>query len=42
MVRAKRSANTLGGSSNLDIDKAEKILLKSLSKLTSGDGPSYT
>ncbi|XP_061390016.1 putative cysteine proteinase CG12163 [Musca vetustissima] len=41
IVRSKRSANTLGGGTPLDTDKAEKILLKSLNKIATGEGPSY-
>ncbi|XP_005184486.2 putative cysteine proteinase CG12163 isoform X1 [Musca domestica] len=41
IVRSKRSANALGGSTALDFDKAEKILTKSLNKIATGEGPAY-
>ncbi|XP_013098573.1 putative cysteine proteinase CG12163 isoform X2 [Stomoxys calcitrans] len=41
MIRAKRSANLVGGTTSLSNDKAEELLTKSLEKLATGDGPSY-
>uniref|UniRef100_A0A1L8ECX0 Putative cysteine proteinase n=1 Tax=Haematobia irritans TaxID=7368 RepID=A0A1L8ECX0_HAEIR len=41
MIRAKRSANLVGGTTSLDNDEAKEVLTTSLEKIAGGDTPTY-